>query len=412
MTSHDTAHTVLIRVSGRDRPGITAGLLDVLTTTDVAIYDMEQVVVRDRLTLDVLVQLGDRDDALKKLLFWAHESDVALSFEAVEETSSRRGLPTFVVTVIGQPLTPPNLAAVTHAIADAGGNIDRILRLSRYPVTSFEFVVVGGDLASLRSNLVEASAAQDIDVAVQRESLERRAKRLVVMDVDSTIIQDEVIELLAEEAGCLDEVRAITEQAMNGELDFEASLRARCAKLAGTPEAALDRTRARVRLTPGARTFVRTLRRLGYEVALVSGGFQSIVEDIAAEVGAQHARANELEVVDGVLTGNLVGPILDRAGKATVLREIAEQSQIPLEQTVAVGDGANDLDMLALAGLGIAFNAKPVVRDAADTALSLPYLDAVLFLLGIRRDQIEEADAEDPNHDDVELVPVPGAPPA
>jgi phosphoserine phosphatase len=279
-------------------------------------------------------------------------------------------------------------------------------------VTSFEFVVVGGDADHLQRNLGEASAAHAFDAAVQRESLERRAKRLVVMDVDSTIIQDEVIELLAREAGRLDEVRDITSRAMAGELDFEASLRERCALLAGLDVEVLDRVRDQVRLTPGARTFVRTLRRLGYEVALVSGGFLSIVRDLADQLGAQHAAANQLEVVDGRLTGGLVGPIIDRAGKARVLRETAERAGIPLEQTVAVGDGANDLDMLEAAGLGIAFNAKPVVRDAADTALSLPYLDAVLFLLGIRRDEIEEADAADPSVPDTAPLPVPGAPPA
>jgi phosphoserine phosphatase len=406
-----TPRTVLVRVSGRDRPGITAGLLEVLADHHVEVFDMEQVVVRERLTLDVLIGVGADDDAVKELLFWAFQAGVQLDFEVVEDTSTRAALPRFAVTVIGQPLTPSGLAAVTRGIAAGGGNIDRIVRLARYPVTAFEFVVVDGDLDAMRTNLVEASAAHGIDVAVQRESLERRAKRLVVMDVDSTLIQDEVIELLAEEAGCLDRVRAVTERAMAGELDFEASLRERVGQLAGTPATALDRARDRVRLTPGARTFVRTLRRLGYEVALVSGGFQSIVEELGHDLGVQHVHANHLEVVDGVLTGRLVGDVIDRAGKARVLRHIAETHDIALEQTVAVGDGANDLDMLGAAGLGIAFNAKPVVREAADTALTVPYLDAILFLLGIRREDVEAADQADPDLPDAAPVPVPGTPP-
>ena len=407
-----TPRTVLVRVSGRDRPGITAGLLEVLARHDAAVHDMEQVVVRERLTLDVLIEVDQGDDTVKELLFWAFQAEVQLDFEVVEATSSRATLPRFAVTVIGQPLTPSGLAAVTRGIAAGGGNIDRIVRLARYPVTAFEFVVVDGDPDAMRSNLVRAAAEHTIDVAVQRESLERRAKRLVVMDVDSTLIQDEVIELLAEEAGCLDEVRAVTERAMAGEMDFEDSLRARVARLEGTPVEALDRARARVRLTPGARTFVRTLRRLGYEVALVSGGFQSIVAELARDLGIHHVHANRLEVVDGRLTGRLEGEVIDRAGKARVLRHIAETHGIALEQTVAVGDGANDLDMLGAAGLGIAFNAKPVVREAADTALSVPYLDAILFLLGIRRDEVEAADSADPSVSSSPPVPVPGTPPA
>ena len=407
-----TARTVLVRASGRDRPGITAGLLEVLADHDAPVYDMEQVVVHQRLTLDVLIGVGEDDDTLKELLYWAFQAEIQLDFQVVEDATEPAPRPRFAVTVIGQPLTPSGLAAVTRAIAAGGGNIDRIVRLARYPVTAFEFVVVDGDLDAMRTQLVEASGAHTLDVAIQRESLERRAKRLVVMDVDSTLIQDEVIELLAEEAGCLDEVRAVTERAMAGELDFEASLRERVGRLAGTPVEALDRARDRVRLTPGARTFVRTLRRLGYEVALVSGGFQSIVQQLGRDLGVQHVHANRLEVVDGVITGQLVGEIIDRAGKARVLRHIAATHGIALEQTVAVGDGANDLDMLGAAGLGIAFNAKPVVRQAADTALTVPYLDAILFLLGIRRDEVEAADHDDPSVPDHPPVPVPGTPPA
>jgi phosphoserine phosphatase len=228
-------------------------------------------------------------------------------------------------------------------------------------------------------------------VAVERASIYRRAKRLVVMDVDSTLVQGEVIEMLAAEAGCLDEVARVTSAAMAGELDFEASLRARVALLEGLPVEAVDRVRAAVRLAPGARTLVRTLKRLGWTVGIVSGGFTAVTDDLRVELGLDHAVANVLEVVDGRLTGRVLGEVIDRAAKAAALRRFALAEDLLPEQTVAIGDGANDLDMLEAAGLGIAFNAKPVVRDAADAALSVPFLDAVLFLLGIPRDEVEQA---------------------
>lgn len=410
-TTGSSRRTILVRVSGRDRPGITAALLEIMARGRVELFDMEQVVVRERLTLDLLVGVDADDDVLKDLLFYGWEHGVGIDFEVVEDTSQRASLPRFAVTVIGPTLRPQQLRAVADAIVEGGGNIDRIVRLSRYPVVSFELVVVGGDLDRMRESLVVAAAREaGMDIAIQRESLERRAKRLVVLDVDSTLIQDEAIELLAEEAGCRDEVQAITERAMAGELDFEASLRQRVALLQGLDVAVLERVRQRIRLTPGARTFVRTLKRLGFRIAIVSGGFTAVTDHLRDELGIDHAAANQLEIVDGVLTGRLVGPIVDRAGKARILREVAAAEGIPTEQTVAVGDGANDLDMLAAAGLGIAFNAKPVVREAADTTVSVPYLDAILFLLGIRRDDVEAADAEDPAVADGR-IPVPGTPP-
>ena len=403
---------MLVRCSGRDRPGITTGLLGVLADSGAELFDMEQVVVRDRLTLDLAIGVEDGDQALKNLLYHGWERGLQLDFEVLEGAAPRPGGTRNVVTVIGQVLTPAALRDVTAAIAATGANIDRIVRLSRYPVVSYEFVTLGGDLDRMRAELVAAAKQHTVDVAVQRESLERRAKRLVVMDVDSTLIQDEVIELLAREGGCGAEVERITARAMAGELDFEASLRERTALLAGMSADVLDTVATKVRLTPGARTFVRTLKRLGYTVAIVSGGFTHVTDRLAADLGIDHAAANELEIVDGVLTGRLLGEVIDRAGKARVLREIAAAEQVPLEQTVAIGDGANDLDMIATAGLGIAFNAKPVVREAADTAVSVPFLDAILFLLGIRREDIEQADAADPTMADVEPVPVPGTPPA
>jgi phosphoserine phosphatase len=219
--------------------------------------------------------------------------------------------------------------------------------------------------------------------------------RLIVMDVDSTLIRDEVIDLLAERAGCAEEVAKVTESAMRGELDFAASLRERAALLAGLDAKVLDEVRAALRLTPGARTLVRTLKRLGYKCGIVSGGFTAVIEPLAAELGIDFVAANTLEVVDGRLTGRVIEPIVDREGKTAALRRFAQAAGVPLAQTVAVGDGANDLGMIGAAGLGVAFNAKPVVRDAADTAVNVPYLDTVLYLLGISRDAVEAADQAD-----------------
>lgn len=300
------------------------------------------------------------------------------------------------MTLVGRELAPTELGQATRAIADAGANIDRIIRLSRYPVMSYELVVRDGDPDKLRTNLLAAAADNPrLDVAIQLEGLTRRAKRLLVLDVDSTLIQNEVIELLAAEAGCLDEVHQLTDRAMQGLLDFESSLHERVALLAGLDEAAIDRAWANLNYTPGARTFINVLRRLGYRTAIVSGGFTHFTDRIRDELGIDHSRANQLEVVDGLLTGKVIGPIVDREGKARALREVALLENIPLEQTVAVGDGANDVDMLSAAGLGVAFNARPVVEQAADTALSVPYLDAILFILGVRREDVEADESID-----------------
>jgi phosphoserine phosphatase len=299
------------------------------------------------------------------------------------------------VVVLASPLLASAVSAVTARIAAHGANIDRIRRLSRYPVTTVEFDISGADVPALRKELALEAAVRGVDIAVSPAGLARRGRRLVVMDVDSTLIQDEVIELLAAKAGRKEEVAAVTSAAMRGELDFTASLRARVLALRGLPESVLTDVRDEVRLTPGARTLVRTLKRLGFTIAVVSGGFIEVVGPLAAELEIDHAHANRLEVKDGLLTGSLVGEIVDRQGKAEALRRFAAEERLPLARTVAIGDGANDLDMLAAAGLGIAFNAKPIVREQADTAVNVPYLDAVLYLLGITREEIEDADEAD-----------------
>ena len=386
--------TLLITLTGPDRPGVTSTLFEALSAFDVFVLDMEQVVVRGTLVLGVLLGGVQTVEAEPAALAAAEALGMTISTSPGEEEVDPRRLGRVHVTLLGHPLLPAAVAGIAGRIAASGANIDRIVRLSPYPVTSIELEVSGADPATLRVELAAEAARQRVDVAVQRSGLQRRAKRLVVMDVDSTLIQDEVIELIAAEAGCMGEVAAITAAAMHGDLDFEASLRARVALLAGLPEAALETVRAKVRLAPGARTLVRILKRLGYRVAIVSGGFSQVTDQLVADLGLDFALANTLEIVDGRLTGGLVGPVVDRAAKAAALERFALASGVPISQTVAIGDGANDLDMLGRAGLGIAFNAKPVVREAADASVNVPYLDTILYLLGISREEIEEADAE------------------
>ncbi|GAA2656336.1 phosphoserine phosphatase SerB [Nonomuraea recticatena] len=396
--------TLLITFTGPDRPGVTSRLFSVLATFPVTVADIEQVVIRGRLTLGVLVAYtggpstgtGGTIGALWTAVERVAEDlgmEVDLATGSMTKEKRRRGR--LSVSVLGTALSPAAIGGIAGRIAAAGANIDRIDRIAQWPVTCIELSVSGADPDALRVELAAEAAAQQVDVAVQRTGLSRRAKRLIVMDVDSTLIQGEVIELLAAHAGCLDEVAKVTEEAMRGELDFAESLRRRVKLLEGLPQEIFAKVRDEVVLTPGARTLVRTLKRLDYKFAIVSGGFTQITDALVTDLGIDYSAANTLEVVDGKLTGRVVGEIVDRPGKARALERFAREAGIPISQTVAIGDGANDLDMIATAGLGVAFNAKPVVRQAADTAVNTPYLDSILYLLGISRDEIEAADAED-----------------
>ena len=402
--------TILVSVNGPDHPGISAGLMDVLNAGDAEIYDVEQIVVRGRLTLNVLVGLAAERATIRDLLFFGWEEGLELDFEVID-TSPTPPKKLAIVTLIGLRVGADDFGAAARAIALGGGNIERIFRLSRYPVLSYELTISNGDINAIRAGLVEAAARSPIDVAIQPEGLERRSKRMVVLDVDSTLIQDEVINLLAAEAGVEDEVSAITALAMDGKVEFEESLRRRVALLRGLNAEALGRVGDAITLTAGARTFIRTLRRLGMKTAIVSAGFTRFTDVLASDLGIDHSLSNTLAISDGLLTGEIDGDLIDGPAKAEFLRSIAESEKIPLSQVVAVGDGANDLDMLAAAGLGIAFNAKPVVAERADTSVSVPFLDAILFLMGVRRDFVDAADAADPEYAEGPLLEVEGTPP-
>ena len=393
--------TLLITLTGRDRPGVTSRLFSVLARFPLSVVDIEQVVIRGRLVLGVLTSCDEPPDltAIHRLVTSMAAGlglDAEITTGSAEPGQGGTGYGAAAeqlhVTVLGHPLLPVAVAAVAGRIAASGANIDRITRLASDPVTCIELDVSGAEPGPLRAALAQVAAESGVDVAVQRGGLHRRARRLNVMDVDSTLIQEEVIDLLAARAGCADEVAKITESAMRGELDFAASLRERAALLAGLDASIIDAVRASLRLTPGARTLIRTLKRLGYKCGIVSGGFTAVIEPLAASLDIDYVAANTLEVADGKLTGRVLEPIIDREGKTEALRRFARAAGVPLSQTVAVGDGANDLGMIAAAGLGVAFNAKPMVRDAADTALSVPYLDTVLYLLGISRDAVAAAD--------------------
>ncbi len=380
--------TGLILLTGKDRPGIFQSLLDALKDFSISIIDIEQVVIRGRLILTVLISLDP-----------AHKAAIVNDLEKVEQklnvdiavdfTDEPREEPTPVqahVVLIGQRITPKSVNDLAKAILSFGANIDGIKRNSREPVTAIEFDLSSTTpiaIQSLQRQLVEVAGKFGLDLAVQAAGLTRRAKRLVIMDMDSTLIQQEVIDLLAVHAGKSNEVKEITELAMNGEIEFKEALAKRVQLLAGLPETIFEKVRSELTLSPGAESLIETLHKIGHKVGVVSGGFIEVIEPLLKKLNIDYSKANSLEIVNGKLTGKLVGAVVDRLGKQKALEEFAAREKIPLEQTVAIGDGANDIDMLATAGLGVAYNAKPSVREAADVMITTPHLDTVLYLMGI-----------------------------
>jgi phosphoserine phosphatase len=397
------ADRVLVTVTGPDRAGITATLTGILSQQGAALHDIEQVVVQGQLTLCLLIGVPETRDVLKELLFAAKELGMELDFKPVSPgeggdadrppsaSESRR----YVITAIGPTLGAAHLHALASTLAAEGANIEKIGRLSEDTLASVEIHALlppGRDSESLRRTLLTVATGAGFDVSLQRESLYRRSKRLVVMDMDSTLIRIEVIDELARAAGVGTEVARITERAMLGEMDYDESLRQRVGLLKGLDVKVLDRIAADLPLTDGAETLVRVLKRLGYKIAVISGGFSRAAEALKRRLGVDYAYSNNLEVQGGKLTGRISGPIVNGQRKAELLETIAQAEGVLLDQVIAVGDGANDALMLDRAGLGIAFHAKPKLREAADTSISAAGLDAILYLLGISARELQEVE--------------------
>ena len=394
---------VLINITGVDRPGLTAAFTGVLAQGGVNILDIGQAVIHDMLSFGILVEIPSREQAAavrKDILFTAHKLEQQVRFTSVTEADYQhwvdgQGKKRHIVTLLTRKVTAEQLQRVSSITAKYGLNIDHIDRLSgRMPLDTpsdkgkgcIEFSVRGeaADPRALRTEFLSVAQELNVDIAFQEDSLLRRNRRLAVFDMDSTLIEAEVIDELAKAAGVGEQVAAITERAMAGELDFRASFKERLALLKGLDVGVLDSIGASLRLTEGAETLFAELKRLGYKTAILSGGFTYFAKQLQAKLGIDYVFANELEVVDGKVTGVAVEPIVDAQRKADLLRELAHKEGLRLEQTIAVGDGANDLPMLAIAGLGVAFRAKPLVKQSARQAISTLGLDGVLYLLGLR----------------------------
>ncbi|MGE4344103.1 MAG: phosphoserine phosphatase SerB [Geoalkalibacter sp.] len=392
---------ILVTMTGPDRPGIIAAMTGHIAAAGARIRDIEQTVTHTLLSLSVIIDFttGDSDQKplIKDLLFLAKEWGLNLDFQVIDEQDYRRrsNRNAYVLTIMGGEVNAAALARVSGILAEHQVNIERISKLTQGQLRCVEFLVTvpeAFDVKAMNRKLLHAGATLGVDVAVQKESLHRRAKRLVVMDMDSTLIQIEVIDELARIAGVGDQVARITEQAMNGEIDFNEALRQRVALLKGLSAQALEQVYQNIPFTPGARTLVRILKRLGYKTAVISGGFNFFTNRLKEDLGLDYAFANGLQIADGQVTGRLDGPVVDGARKAELLEEIACREGIALDQVIAIGDGANDLPMLGRAGLGIAFNAKARVREQADTHINQQSLDSILYLLGLSEWEMAELD--------------------
>ena len=382
------AFTGLILISGEDRPGITQSLMKVLSQFSVNVIDVEQLIIRDRLLLTVLITLDENHaEAVAADLSILQEEiglDIAIDFLHHEQNNENSEL--LNVVIIGESIKPIGLAAVADEIARLGGNIIAIRRTATTPVLAIELniEIPNKSIKEVQRSLAKVAITNRIDLAVEPSSRAREAKRLVLLDMDSTLIQQEVIDLLAKHAGKLDQVSQITERAMAGDLDFSQALSARVSLLAGLDQSVIELVRKEITLTNGAKELIETLHKQGHKVGVVSGGFLDVIEPILKDLKIDFYRANKLEIMNGKLTGKTEGAIIDRVAKFSSLQEFAKIEGVELSQTVAIGDGANDLDMIEAAGLGIAFNAKPKVAAAAATTISTSDLSTVLLLMGIQ----------------------------
>lgn len=393
---------VLITMTGPDRPGIIAEVTDRIAEGGARIRDIEQTVTHTLLSLSVIIDFptatSSQRPLIKDLLFLAKELGLELDFQVLSEGAYRRrsSRHSHVVTLLGSQIEALALARVSRSLAAGGANIERISKLTRGNLRCVELLISAPeslDTREMKRRLLHIGSGLGVDIAMQKESLYRRNKRLVVMDMDSTLIQVEVIDELARLAGVGREVGRITERAMNGELDFEESLRERVALLKGMTADALEEVYRNVPLSSGARNLVNILQRLGFKTAVISGGFRFFTDRLRDDLGLDYGFANQLEIAEGRVTGELAGPIVDGERKAMLLEQIARDEGIALDQVIAIGDGANDLPMLGRAGLGIAFNAKARVREQADYHISQQGLDSILYLLGLSEEELDEASA-------------------
>lgn len=394
---------ILITISGLDRPAVTSTVTTILSKHGANILDIGQAVIHENLSLGLLVEFpvdAEAAPVIKDILFRMHELDMQVKYQPVSEDSYRewveqQGKERHIVTLLARQVSAEQIAALTSIMAEHGLNIDNISRLSgRVPLdhtdlkskACVEFSARGTprDSNQLRADFTDLSARLDVDIAFQADNMYRRTRRLVCFDMDSTLIDAEVIDELAKAAGVGEQVAAITEEAMRGELDFKESFARRMALLKGLDESVLIHIAQNLRLTEGAEHLISTLRQLGYKTAILSGGFHYFGRYLQEKLGIDYVFANELEIIDGRVTGRVIGDVIDGQRKAALLRELASKECISLEQVIAVGDGANDLPMLSIAGLGIAFRAKPMVKASAKQSISTLGLDAILYLMGLR----------------------------
>ena len=399
---------ILININGTDRPGVTAALTEILAKNNAVILDIGQADIHNNLSLGILFQSseGNSGDILKELLFKSYELDVNIRFNPIPEEAynqwvSMQGKNRYIITILGRKLTARQIAGVTRIVADQDMNIDDIKRLTgripldenaRTPKASVEFSVRGTprDKEQMKADFMKLSAEQEMDISFQEESMYRRMRRLICFDMDSTLIETEVIDELAIRAGVGDQVKAITEAAMRGEIDFCESFRQRCALLKGLDVSVMQEIAENLPITEGVDRLMRILKKVGFKIAILSGGFTYFGNYLKQKYNIDYVYANELEVENGKLTGRHVGDIVDGKRKAELLRLIAQVENVDIRQTVAVGDGANDLPMISIAGLGIAFHAKPKVKATAKQSISTIGLDGILYFLGYKDSYLDE----------------------